>query len=116
MELIGKLKKDVENSKDIKEARSIMEKAGMRLTDEELQQISGGTGGSDPVVYYIYGSKGADVYDNDDLTGTPKTHLAKNTEVTLLPTQSRKNVCRIQYSGGVGFVGGGDVLNEPFPG
>ncbi len=114
MELIGKLKKDVENSKDIKEARDIMEKAGMRLTDEELQSVSGGTGGSDSKVYYIYGSNGADVYNNDDLTGTPIKHLAKNTEVTLLPTQSRKNVYYIQYSDGVGYVGGGDVLNEPF--
>ena len=64
MELIGKLKKDVENSKDIKEARSIMEKAGMRLTNEELQQISGGTGDWGSEVFYVYSSKGTYVYDN----------------------------------------------------
>ncbi len=113
MELIGKLKKDVENSKDIKEARDIMEKAGMRLTDEELQQISGGTGGSDPVVYYIYGSNGADVYDNKDLKGNPK-HLDVNTEVKIIE-RYRNDVYKIQYPGGVGFIRGGDVLNEPFP-
>ena len=115
MELIGKLKKDVENSKDIKEARSIMEKAGMRLTDEELQQISGGTGGSNPDVYYIYGSNGADVYDNVDLKGTSIIHLDKNTEVKI-KEYYRNNVYKISYSGGEGFVWGGDVLNEPFPG
>lgn len=115
MELIGKLKKDVENSKDIKEARSIMEKAGMRLTNEELQQISGGTGGSNSNEYYIYASKGADVYNNIDLTGEPIKHLDVNTKVTKIEGYGRKNVCKISYPGGVGYVSWDDIFQEPLP-
>ncbi len=118
MELIGKLKKDVENSKDIKEARDIMEKAGMRLTNEELQQISGGTGETDDWgsnVYYVYSSKGTDVYNNIDLTGKPLKHLNVNTKVTKKELYGRKNVCKISYPFGEGYVSWDDIFPEPFP-
>ncbi len=42
MELIGKLKEQVEQAKDIGEAKNLIEDAGMRLSDEELEQVSGG--------------------------------------------------------------------------
>ena len=42
MELIGNLKKQVEAAKDKQEAKSIIEQAGMLLTDDELESISGG--------------------------------------------------------------------------
>ena len=44
MKLIGDLKKQVDNAKDISEKRSIIEKAGMKLSDEELDMVAGGTG------------------------------------------------------------------------
>lgn len=42
MELIGDLKKKVAAAKNRQEARDIIEQAGIFLTDEELDQVSGG--------------------------------------------------------------------------
>ncbi len=42
MKLVGELKKQVEESKNKEEAKDILEKAGMELTDEELDQVVGG--------------------------------------------------------------------------
>lgn len=42
MELTGELKDHVNQSKDRDEARSIIENAGMRLSDEELDSVVGG--------------------------------------------------------------------------
>jgi len=46
MELIGKLKEQVQGAKDQAEARSIIEQAGIILTDDELVQVTGGTNGN----------------------------------------------------------------------
>ena len=42
MKLIGKLKGDVEKAENKEEAKKIIEKAGMELTDEEMDQVAGG--------------------------------------------------------------------------
>ncbi len=42
MKLIGNLKKQVEETKNKEEAKEVIEKAGMELTDEELDQVAGG--------------------------------------------------------------------------
>ena len=42
MKLVGKLKDDVAQAKDKEEAKKIMEKAGMKLTDDELDSVAGG--------------------------------------------------------------------------
>ena len=42
MKLIGKLKKRVEETNSKEEAKNIIEKAGMELTDDELNQVTGG--------------------------------------------------------------------------
>lgn len=42
MELVGKLKEQVQGAKDQAEARSIIEQAGIILTDDELDQVTGG--------------------------------------------------------------------------
>ena len=42
MKLIGKLKEDVEKAENKEEAKKIIEKAGMELTDEEMDQVAGG--------------------------------------------------------------------------
>ncbi len=42
MKLIGDLKKQVENTKNKEEAKEVIEKAGMELSDEELDQVTGG--------------------------------------------------------------------------
>ena len=44
MKLIGNLKKQVEETKNKEEAKEVIEKAGMKLTDEELDQVTGGKG------------------------------------------------------------------------
>ena len=44
MKLIGNLKKQVEETKNKEEAKEVIEKAGMKLTDEELDQVTGGWG------------------------------------------------------------------------
>ena len=42
MKLIGDLKKQVEETKDLEEAKKVLEKAGIELTDEELDSMAGG--------------------------------------------------------------------------
>ena len=45
MKLIGNLKKQVEETNNKEEAKEVIEKAGMKLTDEELDQVTGGVKG-----------------------------------------------------------------------
>ena len=42
MKLVGNLKKQVEEPKNKEEAKEVIEKAGMELTDDELDQVAGG--------------------------------------------------------------------------
>ena len=42
MKLIGRLKKQVDSTTDMSEKRSFIEKAGLKLTDEELSMVAGG--------------------------------------------------------------------------
>ena len=51
MKLIGNLKKQVEETKNKEEAKEVIEKAGMELTDEELDQVAGG-GALSGRIYY----------------------------------------------------------------
>ncbi len=51
MKLVGNLKKQVEETKNKEEAKKVIEKAGMELTDEELDQVAGG-GAAGPLRYY----------------------------------------------------------------
>ena len=44
MELIGNLKKKVDKASSKEEKRELIEKAGMKLNDMELEMISGGAG------------------------------------------------------------------------
>ena len=48
MELIGKLKQKAENAAGKEEARKLIEQASVKLTDEELEQVSGGNVFTDP--------------------------------------------------------------------
>ena len=52
MKLIGNLKKQVEETKSKEEAKEVIEKAGMELTDEELDQVAGGGGFYSREKYY----------------------------------------------------------------
>ena len=45
MKLVGNLKKQVEDTTTKEEAKEVIEKAGMELTDEELDKVAGGIGG-----------------------------------------------------------------------
>ena len=42
MKLVGNLKKQVEETKNKEEAKDVIEKAGMLLTDNELDNVTGG--------------------------------------------------------------------------
>ncbi len=42
MELVGKLKDEMAQAKNKEEAKEIMENAGMKLTDDELDSVAGG--------------------------------------------------------------------------
>ncbi len=44
MELTGKLKEQVEKTETKEEAKKVIEQAGMKLTDDELDQVSAGGG------------------------------------------------------------------------
>lgn len=48
MKLIGELKEKVEKTETKEEAKKIIEEAGMKLTDDEMDQVAGG---------YVPGSK-----------------------------------------------------------
>ena len=68
MKLIGNLKKQVENAETKNEKKSLIEKAGMLLTDDELEQVSGG-GDSD---YMFYPDTGANhIFGQDDERPVP---------------------------------------------
>ena len=56
MKLIGNLKKQVEETKNKEEAKEVIEKAGMELTDEELDQVAGG-GAAGPAEREYYCNK-----------------------------------------------------------
>ena len=45
MELTGKLKEQVEKAETKEEKKSLIEDAGMELTDEEMDEVAGGIGG-----------------------------------------------------------------------
>ena len=49
MKLTGKLKEDVEKAENKEQAKELIAEAGMELTDEEMDQVSGGEGGSGQV-------------------------------------------------------------------
>ena len=42
MKLTGKLKEKVEKAENKQQAREIIAKAGMELTDDEMEQVTGG--------------------------------------------------------------------------
>ena len=42
MELMGNLKDKVSKAQNKEEARDLIEKAGMKLTDDELDKVAGG--------------------------------------------------------------------------
>ena len=44
MKLTGELKKQVEKTDNMDEKKRLIEEAGMELSDEELDQVAGGTG------------------------------------------------------------------------
>ena len=50
MKLIGNLKKKVENAKTKEETKDIIAEAGMELTDDELEKVSGGDDGPLPCI------------------------------------------------------------------
>lgn len=48
MKLLGELKNKVEKAENQEAAKKIIEKAGMELTDDELNQVAGGVFGHLP--------------------------------------------------------------------
>ncbi len=50
IELTGELKKEVEKAESKEEKKELIEKAGMLLSDEELEEVSGGS----PFVTFIF--------------------------------------------------------------
>ena len=68
MKLIGNLKKQVENAETKNEKKSLIEKAGMLLTDDELEHVAGG-GDSD---YMFYPDTGVNhMFGQDDERPVP---------------------------------------------
>ena len=61
MKLTGNLKKQVDEAADIAEKKKLIEKAGMKLTDDELNMLAGG--------YFSFGNESYCEYD-------PSCHFA----------------------------------------
>lgn len=55
MKLIGNLKEDVSKAQSKEEARELIEKAGMKLTDDELNMVAGRKSVSTPYVTHDNG-------------------------------------------------------------
>ena len=70
MKLTGDLKKQVETAQTKEEAKDLIKKAGMELTDDELEQVAGGTG-----LDLFYDEKRKEVTDEPD---KPEIWLQKN--------------------------------------
>ncbi len=51
MKLVGELKDKVEKAENQEEAKKVIEEAGMELTDEELDAVSGGAGGNKSYIF-----------------------------------------------------------------
>ena len=66
MKLIGKLKKEVDNIESREGRRDAIRKAGMLLTDDELDMVGGGAGddGSGYIIDGVYNDTGED--DGED--------------------------------------------------
>ena len=60
MELTGKLKEQVEKAETKEEKKSLIEDAGMELTDEELDMVSGGAEEGNIQTMYIEFRDGLD--------------------------------------------------------
>ena len=54
MKLTGKLKTQVDNAPTKEEKRDAIKKAGMLLSDDELDQVSGGDFRLSPCIYNLY--------------------------------------------------------------
>ena len=59
MELTGNLKKQVEKAESKEEKKSLIEDAGMLLSDEELDKVAGGGEVSGPKAAYMLGGYGS---------------------------------------------------------
>ena len=55
MQLIGKLKKQVENTNSKAEAKEVIADDGMMLTDDELEMASGGEDDDDGIFHGFHG-------------------------------------------------------------
>ncbi len=72
MKLIGNLKRQVENEGTMEGRKRLIEKAGMKLTDEELEMVSGGAEEGNIQTQYIEfrdGLDGRKQRDGDDNDG-----------------------------------------------
>ena len=72
MKLIGNLKRQVENEGTMEGRKRLIEKAGMKLTDEELEMVSGGAEEGNIQTQYIEfrdGLDGREQRDGDDNDG-----------------------------------------------
>ncbi len=92
MKLTGNLKKQVDNAEDIEANRSIIENAGMRLTDDELEMVSGGKSNHTSLVIYCAGvvaSNGKVITPGCDFK---ETHPSYESAIQTM-TKKYKKIC-----------------------
>lgn len=65
MKLIGNLKNQVEKANNMEEAKGMIEKAGMELTAEELEMVTGGGGVALSPQKYRSGEGGPTAHQGD---------------------------------------------------
>lgn len=70
MKLIGNLKNQVEKANSKEEAKEIIEKAGMRLMDDELEMVTGGMSIPRPAETYATTDHAPCVVDDKQVVGT----------------------------------------------
>ena len=103
MKLIGNLKKQVEKAESKQEKKSLIENAGMLLSDDELENVAGGKSGAlKPCVLYCAGVVGLNGYVIQPGCGFEEKFLAlkianvRKDEIKRCPNCGNRNTLNIR--------------------
>ena len=93
MQLTGNLKKQVEKAETKDEKKSLIENAGMLLTDDELESVAGGKSGAlKPCVLYCADVVGLNGYVIQPGCGFKETHPSYESAIQKM-TKIYKKLC-----------------------
>ncbi len=83
MELVGNLKNQVNQTKSLEEAKGIIENAGMKLTDDELDMVTGGAGFLHPAPKQMRDWNESETFGDRKISGLPAAREALPKSVVI---------------------------------